>query len=75
MNEMDEKKTIFQKLFQVICPEKKGLSLEKKRLSLGGDKMIVSTMFPFLLGEGETVFLKRIGLYSLSEQFSKGDRD
>jgi hypothetical protein len=30
MNEMDEKKTVFQNLFQVRCPEKKGLSLEKK---------------------------------------------
>jgi hypothetical protein len=56
MNEMDEKKTIFQKLFQVRCHEKKDFLLKKKRLSLGGDKMIVSTMCPFPLGEGETFF-------------------
>jgi hypothetical protein len=48
-----ENNTVFQKLFPVRCPEKTGLSLEKKRLSLGGDKMIVLTMFRFHLGEGK----------------------
>jgi hypothetical protein len=34
----------------------KGFSVKKRGLSLGGDKVIVSTMFWFPLGEGETFF-------------------
>jgi hypothetical protein len=51
----------FKNYFKLDALKRNDFLLKKKGRSLGRDKMIVSTMFPLPLGEGETFFeVKRI---------------
>jgi hypothetical protein len=75
MNEMDEKKTIFQKLLQVKCPEKKRTFSGKKETFPRRRQNDSLNHVPIPLGRRGNFFLRRTGPNSLNEQFPKGDRN